>query len=69
MLTDRLTPAIPSKRRELLSNGVVLLHDNTRPLTAAHTAETLRKFKFEGMAHPPYNPDLALSDNHLFGPL
>ena len=49
--------------------GVVLLHDNARPHTAAHTAETLRKLKFEVMAHPPCSPDLALSDYHLFGPL
>ena len=29
----------------------------------------LRKLKFEAMAHPPYSPDFAPSDNHLFGPL
>ena len=69
MLTDRLKPAIRSKCQRLLSNGVVLLYDNARPHTAAHTAETLRKLKFQVMAHPPYNPDLALSDYHLFGPL
>ena len=34
-----------------------------------HTAETLRKLKFEGMALPPYSPDLSPSDYHLFGPL
>ena len=69
MLTDRLNPAIRSKHRGLLSKGVVLLHDNARPHTSAHTAETLRKLKFEVMAHPPYSPDLAPSDYHLFGPL
>ena len=42
-----------------------LLHDNVSP----HTAETLRKLKFEVIAHPPYCPDLAPSDYHLFGPL
>ena len=47
----------------------MLLHDNARPHTAAHTAETLWKVKFEVMAHPPYSPDLALSDYHLLGPL
>ena len=47
----------------------MLLHDNARPHTAAHTAETLRKLKFEVMAHPPYSPDFALSDYNLFGPL
>ena len=69
MLTDRLKPAIQSKHQEPLSKGVVLLHDNTHPHTAAYTAEMLWKLKFEVMAHPPYSPDLALSDYHLFGPL
>ena len=69
MFTDRLRPEIRSKRRRLLSKGVVLLHDNSRSHTAAHTANTLRKLKFEVMAHPPYSPDLAPSDYHLFGPL
>jgi histone-lysine N-methyltransferase SETMAR len=45
------------------------MHGNARPHTAAHTAETLRKLKFDVMAHPPYSPDLAPSDYHLFGPL
>ena len=49
MLNDILKPAIRSKRRGLLSKGVVLLHDNARPHTAAHTAETHRKLKFEVM--------------------
>ena len=31
MLTDRLKPAIRSKRQGLLSKCVVLLHDNVRP--------------------------------------
>ena len=53
MLTDRLKPAIRSKRRGLLSKGVVLLHENARSHTATHTDESLRKLKFEVMAHPP----------------
>jgi histone-lysine N-methyltransferase SETMAR len=47
----------------------VLLHDNARPHTAAHTAETLRKLKFDVTAHPPYSSDLAPSDYFLFGSL
>ena len=68
MLTDRLKPAIRSKRRRLLSKDV-LLHDNIRPHTAAHTAETLRKVKIEVWVHSPYSSDLASSDYHLLGPL
>ena len=69
MLTDKLKLAILSKHLGILSKGVVLLHDNARPHTAAHTAETLQKLKFEVMAHPPYSPDLALSNYHLFCPI
>ena len=69
MLTDRLKPAIRSKRRGLLSKSVVLLYDNARPHTAAHTAEMLQELQFEVKAHPLYSPALALSDYHLFGPL
>ena len=43
MLTDRLKPAIRSRRRGLLLKSVVLLHDNARQHIAAHTAATLRK--------------------------
>ena len=64
-VTNRLKPGIRSKR--LLSKGVVLLHDNALPHTADRTAETLRKLEFQVMVHPPYSPDLALSDYHLFG--
>lgn len=69
MLIDKLKPEIRSKRRGQLSKGIVLLHDNARPHTAAHTVETLQKLKFEALAHPPCSPDLAPSDYHLFGPL
>jgi hypothetical protein len=39
------------------------------PHTINKTNETLRNFKWEVLEHPPYNPDLAPSDFHLFGPL
>jgi histone-lysine N-methyltransferase SETMAR len=69
MLANELKPAIRSKRRGLLSKGVLLLHDNGRLHTAAHTVDTLRTLKFEVLKHPPYVPDLAPSDFHLFGPM
>lgn len=50
----------------MLSNGIVLLHDNARPYTAARTTALLQKFKWEVFDHPPYSPDLAPSDYHLF---
>jgi hypothetical protein len=42
MLQRGLKPAICSKRRGSLSEGVLLLHGNTRPHTVAHTLETLQ---------------------------
>jgi histone-lysine N-methyltransferase SETMAR len=50
----------------MLTFGVVLLHDNARPHTAARTRPLLDHFNWELFDHPPYNPDLAPSDCHLF---
>jgi len=69
MLANNLKPAVRTKRRGLLSKKVLLLHDNARPHTASHTVETINHFSFEVLKHPPYIPDLAPSDYHLFGPL
>jgi hypothetical protein len=46
-----------------------MLHNNTSLHTAAHTAESLHQLNFKVLMHPPYNPDLASSDCHMFGPL
>jgi hypothetical protein len=43
--------------------------DNVRPQTAALTMATLLKLKWDVLPHPPYSPDLAPSDYHLFGPM
>ena len=69
MLIDRLKPEIRSSHRGQLSKGIVLLHDNAHPHTAVDTVETLQKLMFVALANPPYSPDLARSDYHLFGPL
>jgi hypothetical protein len=50
----------------MLTKGVVLLHDNARPHTAAHTNALIKLFKWEIFDHPPYRLDLAQSDYHLF---
>jgi transposase len=50
----------------MLTTGAVLLHDNARPHTAAHTRPLLGHFNLELFDHPPYNPDLAPSDYPLF---
>src|SRR5215469_14665871 len=49
----------------MLSRGVVMIHDNARPHTAAAT-QNLITFGWEQFDPPPYSPDLAPSDFHLF---
>ena len=50
----------------MLTKGVVLLHDNARPHTAALTKALIKLFNWEIFDHPPSSPDLAPSDYHLF---
>ena len=69
MLVNELKPMIWSKRRGLLSKRILLLQDNTHPHTATHTVDTPGALKFEVLKRPPYSPDLAPSDFHLFAPM
>ncbi|KAJ4452219.1 hypothetical protein ANN_03737 [Periplaneta americana] len=62
----KLRRAIQNKRRGMLIAEVVLLHDNARPHTARRTAAALTEFGWELFDHPPYSPDLAPSDFHVF---
>lgn len=62
----KLCHAIQNNRRGLLSKGVVFLHDNARPHTANVTKNLLQGFGWDVFDHPPYSPDLAPSDFHLF---
>jgi hypothetical protein len=50
----------------MLSRGVVMIHDNARPHTAAATQNIITTFAWEQSDHPPYSPDLAPSDFRLF---
>ncbi len=43
-----------------------LLHDNAAPHIAKVTKETLESLGFQVLPRPPYSPDLAPSDFHLF---
>jgi len=69
LLKNHLHPAIKSKRRGLLSTGVLLQHDNAQPHTAHSTVATIQDLSFECLPHPPYSPDLTPSDFRVFGPL
>ncbi|KAJ4435712.1 hypothetical protein ANN_18328 [Periplaneta americana] len=62
----KLHRAIQNKRRGMLTDGVVLLHDNARPHTARDIQNLISKFGWEQIDYPPYSPDLAPSDFHLF---
>ncbi|KAG5311526.1 SETMR methyltransferase, partial [Acromyrmex insinuator] len=62
-----LQETIKQKRPELINRkGVVFHHDNARPHTSLMTRQKLRELSWEVLMHPPYSPDLALSDYHLF---
>jgi hypothetical protein len=49
----------------MLCRGVVILHNNARPHTAAATQDLIATFGWEPLDHPPYIPDLAPSDFHV----
>ncbi|XP_064462425.1 uncharacterized protein LOC135373045 [Ornithodoros turicata] len=61
--------SLKQKRPGLITQGVLHLHDNARPHTAHLTTRTLQELRWKLSPHPPYSPELAPSDFHLFGPL
>jgi histone-lysine N-methyltransferase SETMAR len=69
LLKNHLRPAIKSKQRGLLSTGVLMQHDDARLHNARSTVATIQDLSFECLPHPPYSPDLAPSDFHVFGTL
>ena len=63
----KLEEAIKEKRPELANRkGIVFHHDDARLHTSLATRTKLLEFGWEVMSHPPYSPDLAPSDYHLF---
>jgi hypothetical protein len=60
------TRAIQNKCYGILASGIVLLHNNARLYTAAHTRALLEHFNWELFGHLLYSTDLAPSDYHLF---
>lgn len=64
---DDLKAAVATKRPELANRKrVVFQHDNARPHTSLGSRLKLTEFGWDVVPHPPYSPDLAPSDYHLF---
>ena len=61
---QKLAEAVREKRPNRLE--VALLHDNARPHVAKLTRQFLEERQWTTVPHPPYSPDLAPSDYHLF---
>jgi histone-lysine N-methyltransferase SETMAR len=50
-------------------SGSAYAHDNARPHAAHATRDTLRRFGWGVLDHPPFSPDLSPCDYHVFGPV
>jgi len=65
-LLVQLKDILREERRGLVTNGVLFLHDNAPTHWALATQKKLAYLGFHFLDHPPYSPDLAPSDYHLF---
>jgi histone-lysine N-methyltransferase SETMAR len=60
----KLKAAVEEKRPNHMQ--IYFQHDNARPHVAKAVATKLNSFGWELLPHPPYSPDIAPSDYHLF---
>ena len=57
---------LEGKRRWKFTKGVLFLHDSAPAHRALATQKNLAYLGFQYLDHPPFSPDLAPSDYHLF---
>ena len=65
-LLAQLKDILKGKRHGKVTKGVLFLHNNAPAHRALATQKKLAYLGFQCHDHPPYSPDLALSDYHLF---
>ena len=65
----KLRKAIKNKQPGLLTQGVVVLHDNVCPYISKETQRALNTLRWEVLEHSPYSLDMSPCDFHIFGSL
>ena len=64
---QRLCEELRKKRSRLIyQKGVIHQHDNARPHVAKLIKDKIKELGWKTLFHPPYSPNLAPSDYHLF---
>lgn len=64
---DKLNENLKKMRPSLVNRkGVTFHQDNARPHTSKITSKKIKDLGWEVMEHPPYSPDIAPTDFHLF---
>ncbi|EGI68253.1 Mariner Mos1 transposase [Acromyrmex echinatior] len=64
----RLSRALKEKRAHYYPrhDKIILLHNNAQSHVAAPVKTYMEALNWEVLPHPPYSPDIAPSDYHLF---
>jgi len=65
-LIDKLCLAVRKKRPGKLAKTMIFHQDNAPCHKSAAAVAAIKKAGFELLDHPPYSPDLAPPDYHLF---